>query len=325
MLYKHFTRDDRIKLGVLLRAGHSFRSCARHLGYSPTAVGVEINKNGGRNSYDPYLAHRNAKAKRKHANQCHRKFRKDSWQVQIVIGLLKKGWSPEQIAGRTKQEQGVQLFSPATMYNNINPDKELSRLLPRKHSKYRRTKEGNERKSFRESIDDRRCIDTRPEVVAQRSRIGDWEGDTIIGKERTARIVTHVERKTGYLLADLLREVSAEIVSEVSARAFKPIPQDKKHTITYDRGTEFSDYEITEKKTKMEIYFANPYHSWERGTNENTNGLIRRYFPKKTLFDSIKKEKLKNVVLSINKRPRKRLGYQSPYEVFWGVKLRTVM
>lgn len=325
MLYKHFTRDDRIKLGVLLRVRHSFRSCAKHTGFSPAAIGDEVNENGGRNNYDPYLAHRNAKKKRHQANQCHRKFKKDSWQAQIVIGLLENGWSPEQIAGRTKQELNCQLFSPATIYNNINPDKELSKLLPRKHSKYRRTKEGNERKLFRESLDDRRCIDSRPSVVTQRSRIGDWEGDTIIGKERTARIVTHVERKTGYLLADLLHTVSAEIVSDVSTKAFKSIPQDKKYTITYDRGTEFSDYEITEKKTLLEIYFANAYHSWERGTNENTNGLLRRYFPKKTLFSSIRKEKLKNVVLSINQRPRKRLGYQSPYELFWGVKLRTVM
>ena len=325
MLYAHFTRDDRIKLGVLLRAGHSMRVCAKHTGYSAAAIGVEVRKNGGKRKYDPYLAHRNARKKRHQANQCHRRFRKDSWQGQLVVRLLKDGWSPEQIAGRTKRELFEQIFSPATIYNNINPDKELSKLLPRKHSKYRRTKEGNERKKFRESIDDRRCIDTRPTVVTERGRVGDWEGDTIIGKERTARIVTHVERKTGYLLADLLHEVSAEIVSGMSTRAFRPIPQDKKYTITYDRGTEFSDYEITEKKTMIEIYFANAYHSWERGTNENTNGLLRRYFPKKTLFSSIRKEKLKNVVLSINQRPRKRLGYQSPYEVFWGVKLRTVM
>jgi IS30 family transposase len=325
MLYKHFTRDDRIKLGVLLRAGHSIRSCAKHTGYSHTAIGDEVNGNCGRNNYDPYLAHRKAKNKRHQANQCHRKFRKDSWQVQIVIGLLKDGWSPEQVAGRTKRELSCQLFSPATIYNNVNPDKELSNLLPRKHNKYRRTKGCNERKLFRESIDDRRCIDTRPAVVTERIRIGDWEGDTIIGKERTARIVTHVERKTGYLLAELLPNVSAEIVSDASTRAFKAIPRDKKYTITYDRGTEFSDYEITEKKTKIEIYFANAYHSWERGTNENTNGLLRRYFPKRTLFSNISKSKFKNVVLSINQRPRKRLGYQSPYELFWGVKLRTIM
>lgn len=325
MLYKHFTRDDRIKLGVLLSAGHSFRSCAKHTGFSPTAIGEEVNENGGRNNYDPYLAHRKAKAKRKQANQCHRKFRKGSWQVQIVIGLLKDGWSPEQVAGRTKRELSCQLFSTATIYNNVNPDKELSKLLPRKHNKYRRTKECGERKLFRESIDTRRSIETRPEVVTQRSRIGDWEGDTIIGKERTARIVTHVERKTGYLLADLLHEVSAEIVSEVSTRAFKSVPREKKYTITYDRGTEFSDYEITERKTLIEIYFANAYHSWERGTNENTNGLLRRYFPKRTLFSNISKSKLKDVVLSINKRPRKRLGYLSPYEMFWGVKLRAIM
>lgn len=325
MLYRHFTRDDRIKLGVLLRAGHSIRGSARHLGYSHTAIGAEVRTNGGRNRYDPYRAHRKAKEKRYNANQCHRKFKGDSWQVKTVIRLLGEGWSPEQIAGRSKEELGQQLFCPATIYNNINPDKELSKLLPRKHSKYRRTREGNLRKKFRESIDTRRSIETRPEVANKRIRISDWEGDTIIGKERTARIVTHVERKTGYLLADLLKEVSAEIVSKASVRAFKQIPEDKKYTVTYDRGTEFSEYEITEKKTNIEIYFANAYHSWERGTNENTNGLIRRYFPKKTLFANIKKKELKDIVLQINKRPRKRLGYKSPYEVFWGVKLRTII
>ncbi len=325
MLYRHLTRDDRIKLGVLLRAGHNIRSCARHMGFSPPAISNEVRSNGGRDNYDPYLANRKAKEKRKKANQCHRKFKEDSWQVQIVIGFLGEGWSPEQIAGRTKEELGKQVFCPSTIYNNINPNKELCQLLPRKHNKYRRTQEGNKRKRFRESIDDRKSIESRPSVVEKRSRIGDWEGDTIIGKERTVRIVTHVERKTGYLLAELLPTVSAEIVSNASTRAFKQIPDDKKHTITYDRGTEFADYEITEKRTRLDIYFANAYHSWERGTNENTNGLLRRYFPKKTLFSNISKNKFKNVVLSINQRPRKRLGYKSPYEVFWGVKLRTII
>lgn len=325
MSYTHLTRDDRIRLDVLLRAGLSFSKCAERLGFSPTAIGVEVNTNDGREKYNPYLAHRKAKDKRWIANQCHRKWDQGNPETQLAISLLELGWSPDQIAGRSKLERETQLFSPATIYNNVNPDKELCKLLPKKHNKYRRRKDGNIRKEEREAMSPKRSIDSRPSQVGNRKDIGHWESDTIIGKEKTARILTHVERKTGFLLANLLYDVTSEKIRIESVAAFQNIPSNKKRTTTCDNGTEFADWELTEKESAIQFYFAHPYHSWERGTNENTNGLIRRYFPKGTVFGNIKKKQLNKVVAEINHRPRKRLGYRMPYEKFWGVTVRTRM
>lgn len=325
MSYTHLTRDDRIRLDVLLRNGLSITDCARSIGFSRTTVSNEISRNGGRKKYNPYQANRKAKQKRLTANQCHRKWSDANWHTRTTIRLLKIGWSPEQILGRLSLEQSYVPFSVATIYSNVNPDKELSVFLARKHNRYRRRKDGNERKKERELLSTKRSIDTRPTVVATRERIGDWEGDTIVGKERKSRILTNVERKSGYLLADLIHEASADKVHRSQVKLFEHIPEDRKHTLTLDNGTEFSDYELTEREVKIDIYYAHPYHSWERGTNENTNGLIRRYFPKGTYFSSIKIQQLNKVVSAINHRPRKRLGYRTPYEVFHGVKLRTLM
>lgn len=325
MSYTHLSKEDRIMLAALLSEGLSLRACARNIGTSPVTISNEVRANGGRDHYTPGLAHRRRLRARLVANQCHRKLGKDKELTDTVIRLLEKDWSPEQITGRMMLEWGFKLSSPTSIYNYINPRKELHYLLPRKCNKYRRTKAGNLRKAFREGLSDKKSIDIRPEVVDQRAEIGHWEGDTIVGKERTARVLTHVERVSGFLVANLLKEVSSASISETSVKSFGYIPRPKKLTITYDNGTEFSDYEATEKQTKMSIYFAHAYHSWERGTNENTNGLIRRYFPKGTYFSTINSNQLKAVVTKINHRPRKRLGYKTPYEVFSGVTVRTLI
>ena len=325
MSYVHLSRDDRIRLDVLLRSGLSIKACAKGIGFSRQTVSDEVNDNGGRKRYNPYRANRKANKKRHEANQCHRKWSNENWHMRTTIRLLKSGWSPEQVIGRIKLELKIKPFCMATVYNNVNPDKEINILLPRKHNKYRRTKTGNDRKILREELDNKRSIDLRPEIVMDRERIGDWEADTIVGKERTARILTDVDRKSGYLLASLLHKVTAELIHKSQVNLFGNIPKDKRHTLTSDNGLEFANWELTEKEAKLEIYYAHPYHSWERGTNENTNGLIRRYFPKGTYFSKINIQQLEEVVSAINHRPRKRLGYKTPYEVFHSVKLRTLI
>jgi len=325
MSYKHFNRYDRVRLDTLLKAGHRYRKIADLIGFSIGAINYEVKTSGGRSSYNPYRADKKAKEKRLKANQCHRKIGKEDWITREVRRLLGKHWSPEQIVGRLWQEKKIKPTSVTAIYDWCNHDKNLCVLLPRKHNKYRRTKEGNERKRQREKETKMKSIDTRPKDVLERKKIGHWEGDTIIGKEKTARILTHTERKTGYLIANMLYDVTAEKIRIESLRAFADIPEDKRKTITYDRGQEFADWELTEKQLETGIYFAHAYHSWERGTNENTNGLVRRYFPKKTLFANIKEEELEHIVEEINLRPRKRLGYRSPYEVINDVQLRMLM
>ncbi|MEK7612152.1 MAG: IS30 family transposase [Patescibacteria group bacterium] len=325
MHYTHFSKYDRVRLEAHLKAGLTYRRIADLLGYSIGAISYEINENGGKRKYDAAKANQKARRKRKEANQCHRKIGKDDWLTTEVTRLLRKHWSPEQIVGRFVTEKKIKPTSTTAIYDWCNKDKMLYPLLPRKHNKYRRTKIGNDRKEAREELNARRSIDQRPKHIEKRKRIGHWEGDTIIGKEKTARILTHTERKTGYLLANLLHAVSAEKIRIVSIQMFQNIPSNKKQTITYDRGTEFADWELTERELTMQIYFAHAYHSWERGTNENTNGLIRRYFPKKTLFANIEEVELEQIVDEVNHRPRKRLGYRSPYEVFNNVQLRMLI
>jgi len=325
MSYTHLTKDDRIRLDALLKEGLSFRKCARNIGTSPTTISNEVRRSGGKDNYKPGLAHRRYLRLRLEANQCHRKLGKDEKLTVKIIELLKKDWSPEQIAGRMMREWGFKLSSPTSIYNYINPRKELHYLLPRKCNKYRRTKAGNKRKALREELSLKKSIDERPASVEERKEIGHWEGDTIIGKERTARMLTNVERKSGYILADLLLKVSAEIIEDSSVKLFKRLPKEKKTSMTYDNGSEFSEYESIENRTGMSVYFAHAYHSWERGTNENANGLIRRYYPKGTYFSNINEKEFKRNVSKINHRPRKRLGYKTPYEVFHSVTVRTLM
>ena len=324
-MHSHLSKDDRVQLSALFKAGLSIRDCAKQIGFSPAGICKELGKNGGRSSYNPYYAHRRYLKQRKEANQCHRKIGRDQSLTTKLIELLGKDWSPEQIAGRMMLEWGFVLTSPTSIYNYINPRRELHHLLPRKCNKYRRTKAGNNRKKAREKLCNKRSIDLRPEIINGRERIGDWEVDTIVGKERTARILTSVDRKSGYLLADLLKQVSSELVRESEIRLFGKVSKDKKHTMTQDNGLELADYELVERRCEIDVYHANPYHSWERGTNENTNGLIRRYFPKGTVFSTINPRNFKNIINKINHRPRKRLGYKTPYEVFYGVNIRTLM
>lgn len=325
MSYTHLTKDDRIRLSALLKEGFSFRKCAFSIGVSPTTISNEVGRSGGKDNYKPGLAHRRYLKLRLEANQCHRKLGRDDKLTGKIIELLEKDWSPEQIAGRMMFERGFKLSSPTSIYNYINPRKELHYLLPRKCNKHRRTKAGNERKSLREALSNKKSIDERPETVEARKEVGHWEGDTIVGKERTAKMLTNVERKSGYILADLLLKVSGGIVENSSVKLFSRLPKEKKVSMTYDNGSEFSEYESIENRTGMNVYFAHPYHSWERGTNENANGLIRRYYPKGTYFSNINEKEFKRNVSKINHRPRKRLGYKTPYEVFYGVTVRTLM
>ncbi|MDF1498054.1 MAG: IS30 family transposase [Patescibacteria group bacterium] len=194
--------------------------------------------------------------------------------------------------------------------------KDLVKYLRCQKGKYRRRYGTRIREKQREEAKKKR-IDTRPEIVKTRERIGDWEGDTIVGKEKTIHILTHVERKSGMLFADKLEKATAELTREKTIKRFEKIPRKKKYTLTYDNGTTFASHQDTERKIKIGIYFAFPYHSWERGCNENANGLLRQFFPKKSSFANINQKDIDKAYRLINNRPRKRLNYLTPYEVFY--------
>lgn len=317
MSHIHFTRDDRVKLSALLKVGVKKVKIAQVLRKDPSSIRREIERNSYNKKYLPRRACKKSKERKTHRKK---KIENDAWLKKYILEKLKLYWSPEQIAGRLRRKNII--ICHETIYGYIIRNKKLKKYLRCQKGKYRRRHGTVPREKARE-YGKKRWIGERPEVINQRARIGDWEGDTIIGLERTKRILTHVERKTGYLIADFLPVVSAEIVAEKIASNFKKLPKEKRHSITYDNGTEFSAHESIEKKTKATVYFATAYHSWERGTNENTNGLLRQFFPKRSSFATVSQEDVDRATKLLNRRPRKRLGFSTPYEIFNAFHSRT--
>jgi IS30 family transposase len=317
MLHKHFTSDQRNELSALLRAKVKKKDIARQLGKDRTAVWRELQRNGSENNkYYARKAKRLTKERRIRANSRFRKIEKDKALLKYIVKKLKKYWSPEQIAGRWNKKYKRNRIGKDTIYKFVySKRKDLVKYLRCQKGKYRRRYGTRIREKQREALKKRR-IDTRPEIVALKQRIGDWEGDTIMGKDRN-HILTHTERKSGLVLADKLSFATAEETRMKTIARFKNIPRTKRQTMTYDNGSTFSDYELTERETGLCIYFAHAYHSWERGCNENANGLLRQFFPKKTIFATITQEDIQKAVRLLNNRPRKRLNYLTPYEVFY--------
>lgn len=321
MSYKHISSSQRNELSALLRAGLSQKKAAELLGKTASAVCQELKRNPAatKMGYDAGIAKVNTKQRRITANQRFRKIENNKWLKNYLVKKTKKYWSPEQIAGRLKRKwpnDKNRHIGKDSIYKFIYAErKDLVKYLRCQKGKYRRRYGTRIREKRREALKKKR-IDQRPEIVEKRGRIGDWEGDTIVGQERTKQILTHVERKSGLLLADKLERSTAEETKNKTIERFAKVPKNKKHTATYDNGTTFSEYEMTEKKTGIEIFFANPYHSWERGANENANGLLRQFFPKKSAFAIITQEQINEVCSLINNRPRKRLDYLTPNEVF---------
>lgn len=317
MSYTHIKPDDRVELAILLRAGHKKSEIARLLGKHPSSISREIKRNStDKGRYNCFLAKKNTRTKRLNANKRFRKLRRNKKLKRYIERKLKKYWSPEQIAGRLKLRYGKTIICHETIYQFIYKQREdLKKCLRCQKGKYRKRYGTKKRERTREETKKKR-IDTRPEIVETRQRLGDFEGDTIVGKGKSGRILTHVDRRSGYLLADKLERGLAEITRKTTTKRFTSLPRGKKFTITYDNGVEFSEYELIERETKMDVYHAYPYHSWERGTNENTNGLLRQFFPKKSSFKEVTQKKLEKMVSLINHRPRKRLNYLTPHEVF---------
>jgi transposase, IS30 family len=320
MSYSHFKPFQRNELSALLRAGHTQAEAAKLIGKTPSAVCQELKRNPAdtKTGYDAGLAKERAKQIRIEANQRFRKIENNEWIRNYIIRNTKKYWSPEQIAGRIKKkwpDKKERHIGKDSIYEFIYEErKDLVKYLRCQKGKYRRRYGTRIREKQREEAKKKR-IEERPEIVERKERVGDWEGDTIVGKDK-AHILTHVERKSGYGAADKLTRGLAKLTRKKTEERFEKIPKNKKHTMTYDNGVTFSEHELTEKNTGIAIYFANPYHSWERGCNENFNGLLRQFFPKKSSFANIEQEEIENAVRLINNRPRKRLGYLTPAEVF---------
>ena len=310
MAHHHFTRDDRVLLAKLRTAGLSVRSCARILRFHPSSVYRELKRGAASTAigYSVRVAGRRNSALRSSANQQHRKLTED--YAERVIFLLQQYWSPEQIAhsiGIAHSTIYRWLWSQSKTF--INWVRQYLR-----HPKMRR-KYGTKRREKQRELLKKRWIHTRPKTIDDRMNYGHWEGDTVVGKNRSGYLVTLVERKSGYALVGHIPVKTKEAFRLCAEQLLKPLPEHLKRSITLDNGTEMSDFEELEKHTRAIVYFAHPYHSWERGCNENFNGLLRQFYPKNRELTEINTEELDLTVNLLNTRPRKRHNWRSPEQL----------
>lgn len=313
MSHTHIKKEDWSCIARMVRAGHSFSEIARTLGKHPSVVSRHVRAYGGRDGYDVHEVRRVKRMKRISAMENIRVMR--GVLLRFVIRQLKDHKSPEQISGILARRKIT--LATSTIYRYLNERApHLKQYLRSQKGKYRRKRGTVKRGMEREQVKKRR-IDERPDIVNRRGRIGDFEGDTLMGRDKRVRIASFVDRKSGYLIAFLLPKMNARLLTDNALSHFQHIPQAKRKTVTLDNGVEFSDWERFENRSHMTIYFAYPYHAWERGTNENTNGLLRQYFPKSLDFNTITPQELARVVQKLNRRERKRLKFLSPKTVFW--------
>jgi IS30 family transposase len=322
MSYTHLTEKERYVISHLKCAGYSYREIGRRLNRSHTSIGREIKRSRLIHPHTVYWYDwtQPAALKRRHKSR-HRRRHNNRRLVNYVHKKLKLDWSPETISGKLKIDypsNDAMRLSHESIYGWLYVDaKEGGTLYT--HLRRRRKKRHKQKKygTGRRFIPGRVSISERPSIVETRQRFGDWEGDTVEGAKGTGCIATHVERKSRYLIASKLDNKKAQSLSAESNKAFYRIPKKLRHTLTVDNGKEFAQFKEIENKTGLTVYFADPYSAWQRGTNENTNGLLRQYFPKGTDFKTISKENLAIAVKKLNHRPRKCLNYRSPYEVLW--------
>lgn len=316
--YKQLTIGVRYQIYGLKQAGLNQTRIAQKIGVDKSTISREFKRNKGLRGWRPKQA-QSLRDERRQACINGKRFSSDEWAE--VERLIQEDLSPEQAANRLELEGGLQI-SHEIIYQHIYADKrnggDLHQHLRSQKPRRKRYASGQERRG---TIKNRISIDERPEIVAQRTRIGDWEGDTVIGKNHKGGMITLAERKSRYVLAGHIRSKHAAVVTAVTTRLLTPY-KDKCHTITFDNGREFAEHEKMAAELKADICFANPYHSWERGLNENSNGLLRQYFPKGMGLTDITEEQVQEAVERINHRPRKVLGFKTPHEVFFGVELR---
>lgn len=308
--YEHISREEREKIALGIRLGWSYRRLGKETGRCGSTIWREVKRNSQENGfYGSGCAHKEALRRRRKA----RRERKLSYRPlrEWVERSLRRNWSPDQISGRQGlEEEGQEKFqiSDNTIYRYINLDRA-------RYQKYLRGPEPSRqiRKKKHKRIHSRRMIDERPQEVEARNRAGDWESDTVRGPMKSdSCVMTHVDRKTYYLVAGLLKERSAKALNKATVAAMKDMPL---HTLTVDNGMEFASFKKLEKQIKATVYFAHKKCPWERARNEHTNRLLRQYFPRGTNFDEVSTDQLARAVESLNDRPRKALGYKTPREV----------
>ena len=310
MSYRQLTQEQRYQIGACLRMGMKRSEIAGEIEVHRSTVTREIKRNSTPYRYNPSRAIRMARERQEQK----RKYRIDKVTWAMVEKLLKLEWSPEQISKRLEVE-GLPKVSHETIYRHIYQNKheggDLYVFLRRRHRYRKRIHKYCSRKGW----NSRRPISERPAIVETRERLGDWEADTIIGRENKGGIISLVERRSRYCLLQKVSTKSAQTVAEAICASLLPV-KDKVFTITSDNGIEFTRHQTIAKVLDADFFFADPYSSWQRGTIENTNGLVRQYFPKRSAFDTVSDADIAFATDRLNNRPRKALAFRTPNEVF---------
>lgn len=318
--YSHFTAEEREKLLIFLAEGKKIREIAKALHRSPSTISREIQRNVGKDKtkYSAVAAQKRYETVRK---KCVRKsVFSDRETVQTVTRLLELTWSPEQISNRLKHEHNKISVSQRTIYRAI----ERGLLDPALRLKLRykgRIHCGGHNNSRCGHLDIEFTIHDRPESVETREDMGNWESDTVRGANNSGCIGTHVERKSRYVIMVKLPNRKAVTFTEAAIKAFRDLPENMRKSFTVDHGKEFAGHRTIAKELGCIVYFADPYAPYQRGTNENFNGLLRQFFPKRTSFKDVTQEDVEYVAKLFNQRPRKCLGWQTPEEVFFNKTL----
>jgi transposase, IS30 family len=325
MKFKHFSIEEREKIQELVWQKTSIRTIAKVLNRSPSSVSREINRTIPlKRSYKPRVAHSKALQKRESRG---RKLRlKSGFIRRYVLAGLKSGLSPEQIAGRLHLEYPDESISHEAIYqyiyNQVHRNghgtmkpgyHDLRKYLKRRHKRRGQKGMRSVQRVFRPRGT---SIDERPKEIELRQSTGHWETDSVVSRKSKVGLNTLVERKTGLVFISKIKNSKAETTKNTIVKRFSSLPDNLRQTVTSDNGHENFLYDEVQKELGIQWFFAHPYHSWERGTNENTNGLIRWYFPKGTDFDRISDEEINAVETALNNRPRKRLGWMTPLEAF---------
>jgi IS30 family transposase len=326
MTYQQLSVEEREKIQEGLWEKKSYREIAKGLGRSPASVSREVKRTflAVARRYSPRLAHERALAYRTHRG------RKDRLKNDVlrdyVVSHLKMGWSPEQIAATAQGVTGTGISHEAIyqfVYARVSKAsnliyahrEDLRPYLPR-HRRARMKK--GMRKSYRIDKGPLPSIESRPKEVAERISVGHWEDDSIVASPMIpVRLRTANERMSGVVFIDKAYDRTMAEANRITLERFADLPSDIRKTLTRDRGSENMGYEALQKELGIKIFFAHAYHSWERGSNENLNGLIRRFFPKRTDFRNVTNEEIRLVERLLNSRPRKRLGWKTPYQVFY--------
>ncbi len=314
MKYRQLTLEKRYHISALQKAGLNQKEVAIELGVHPSTISRELRRHNDKvRGYNAELAQIISS---KTEMQKRKRYSLTKPIERYIRAKLKQDWSPEQIAGRMKLDTGVSIVHETIyryIYNNKKNGGKLYQYLRHKNKKYH--KRSNDYMA-RGTIIDRVMIDKRPKIVEKKSRIGDWEIDTVVGKDHKGFLVTVVDRKSKFSIIKYVPTKHAVVVTAALIEMLTPMKKIT-HTITSDNGKEFAYHKQVSAALDTNFYFANPYHSWERGLNEHTNGLIRQYLPKKSTFLNVSKDEIIMIQDRLNHRPRKVLSYKTPYEVFF--------